>query len=72
MNRPIGMREMGLVFEVVDELGLSREAIVVPLAPAGTGSVEKQADGRIRITLPAEREVEAWLEELRHALEELT
>ncbi len=68
---PIGMQEMNAVFEVTDALEISREAIQVELLPAGAGSVERLANGRVRIVLPAERALADWLPELRRRLESL-
>ncbi len=68
---PIGMQEMNAVFEVTDALEISREAIQVELLPAGAGSVERLANGRFRIVLPAERALADWLPELRRRLESL-
>lgn len=65
---PIGMEEMNRIFEVVDGLEISREAIRVELLPEGRGSVERLEGGKIRIVLPAERELEGWLPTLERAL----
>jgi hypothetical protein len=43
---------MGRLFAVTDELGLSREALTVPLAMEGKGRVARTRTGRIEITLP--------------------
>jgi hypothetical protein len=40
------------VFEVTDALGLSREAITVPLLLEGDGAVRRLPSGRCEITLP--------------------
>ncbi|HKQ59791.1 MAG TPA: hypothetical protein VJS92_00825 [Candidatus Polarisedimenticolaceae bacterium] len=69
--RPVGMAEMRRIFEVVDDLGLSRESIVVPLAPEGTGRVTRLPDGRFELVVPAEIALEEWLPTLRARLIEL-
>lgn len=71
MMRPIGMPEMNKVFEVVDSLGLSREAITVPLAPSGAGSVEKLPGGKFRIVIPETIPLDDWLPVLRQSLLDL-
>ncbi len=68
---PIGMKEMNAVFEVTDGLEISREAIQVELVPDGGGAVERLANGRFRIVLPADRELSDWLPELGRRLVEL-
>lgn len=68
---PIGMDEMNRVFDVVDELEISRESIQVDLLPSGSGSVDRLPTGKIRIVLPESIEIEDWLpilaSELRNA-----
>ena len=67
---PIGMAEMNRVFDVVDDLEISRETIQVPLLPEGGGAVRRLASGKIEIVLP-EGDLEAWLPLLRRRLQEL-
>ena len=71
MSKPIGMAEMSKIFEVVDALGISREAVVVPLAPSGVGSVEKLPTGRFRIVIPEAIPLDDWLPVLRQSLLDL-
>lgn len=50
--RVIDPKIMNQVFEVTDEMPLSREAIQVPLVMQGEGKVERLKNGRFEITLP--------------------
>jgi len=50
--RVIDPKIMNQVFEVTDEMPLSREAIQVPLVMQGEGKVERLKSGRFEITLP--------------------
>jgi hypothetical protein len=50
--RILDQAAMGRLFAVTDELGLSREALTVPLAMEGEGRVSRTRTGRIEITLP--------------------
>lgn len=61
------MATMERIFEVVDDLGISREAIQVPLLPEGDGSVRALPGGRVEIVVP-ESGLEDWLPELRRRL----
>lgn len=67
----IGMTEMRKIFSVIDELGIHREKIEVPLQPKGSGAVETLPSGKVRITIPEDRTLEGWLSELRSELEKL-
>lgn len=68
---PLSMHQMNLVFDVVDELEISRERVQVELLPAGAGSVERLVNGRLGVTLPAELKLDDWLPTLRGRLTEL-
>ncbi|TAJ98567.1 MAG: hypothetical protein EPO39_17870 [Candidatus Manganitrophaceae bacterium] len=57
----IGMNEMNGIFSVTDRLGISREAIVVPLGPASPGRVRRLPSGKFEITVDADQPMEAWL-----------
>ena len=62
--RPISQAIMNQVFAVTDEIPMSREAIRIPLAMTGEGSVVKGADGRFEITLPDTDDLGPFLEAL--------
>ena len=58
-----GPKEMGRILEIVDGLNIHREAVMIPLAPEGTGAVRVVA-GRLQIHRPEEGDFDAWLESL--------
>lgn len=62
---------MQKVFEVTDELEISREAIQVELLPAGSGAVERLDSGRLRIVLPEDGSQDEWIESLGRRIETL-
>lgn len=68
---PLTMDQMNRVFDVIDDLELSREKIQVELLPAGDGAVERLPGGRLGVTLPAKRPLDDWLPTLRARLVEL-
>ena len=69
--RPVSMADMTRIFEVTDALGISRESITVPLAPAGEGDIERLASGKVQITVPRDLPLDTWLPRLRERLVEL-
>lgn len=69
--RVIGMAEMNGIFEVVDRLGISREAISVPLRPASPGSVQRLRSGEFEITVDADQPFGDWLQSLEAQLRAL-
>lgn len=50
----VTLREIERVFDILGELGLSREAVVIPLKPAHPGRVGMRADGRLDIVLDSQ------------------
>ena len=65
-----GPKEMGLILEIVDGLNIHREAVMIPLAPEGEGSVRIVA-GRLQIHRPEEGDFGAWLAGLAGQIEAL-
>ena len=64
----IGMNEMNAIFSVTDRLGLSREAIVVPLGPASPGRVRRLPNGKFEITVDADQPLDDWIKVLEKEL----
>ena len=50
--RIVDQQIMNQLFSVTDEIPVDREALQVPLAMEGEGSVARTRKGRIEITLP--------------------
>jgi hypothetical protein len=66
--RVIDPKIMNQVFEVTDEMPLSREAIQVPLVMQGDGKVERLKNGRFEITLPDTDDLGPFLSSLADRL----
>ena len=58
------MKEIDAIFAVTDGLGIHREQLVIPLGPASPGRVRRLPNGKLEITVDAERPVEEWVREL--------
>jgi len=56
------------IFEILDRLGISREAVVIPLKPAHPGGVTVLANGKTQIVVDSETSLDAWLPELEEKL----
>jgi hypothetical protein len=59
------------IFEVLERLGISREAVVIPLRPASPGTVRKLPNGKFEIVVDADTPLDAWLPELEQRLRAL-
>jgi hypothetical protein len=66
----VTLREIEAVFEVLDRLGISREAVVIPLKPAHPGGIRTLANGKVEITLESQTPLAEWLPELERLLRE--
>jgi hypothetical protein len=59
------------IFEVLDRMGISREAVVIPLRPASPGTVRKLPNGKFEIVVDADTPLDTWLPELEQRLRAL-
>lgn len=69
--RILDQATMQRLFAVTDEIGISREAITVPLAMQGEGKVARTRTGRFEITLPDLDDLGPFLASLPERLREL-
>ncbi|HXG14609.1 MAG TPA: hypothetical protein VNK50_00065 [Calidithermus sp.] len=60
----VTIREIDAVLAVTDALGIHRESVVIPLGPASPGRVRRLPNGKLEITVDADRPLEEWLREL--------
>ena len=54
MLQEVTMKEMNAIFAVTDAMGLSREALVIPLMPRRPGRVRMMPGGKIEIVVDGE------------------
>ena len=54
MLTEVTIREIEAIFEVTDRMGLSREELVIPLAPRHPGRVRRMPDGKLEIVVDSE------------------
>ncbi|MEK7484476.1 MAG: hypothetical protein AABZ60_09115 [Planctomycetota bacterium] len=66
--RVVTQKIMNQVFEVTDELMMSRETIEIPLGMEGDGQIRKLPNGRIEISLPDPEKLILFLASLEHQL----
>lgn len=67
----VTLKEIEQVFEVLERLDISREAIVIPLKPAAPGSVRRLANGKFEIVIDSQRPLAEWLVWLEAELRQL-
>jgi hypothetical protein len=64
MLEVVTMKEIDAIFAVTDALGVSREALVIPLGPASPGRVRRLPNGKLEITVDAQRPLDEWVKDL--------
>ncbi len=57
----VTLREIERIFEILDRLGISREAVVIPLRPAHPGRVRVLPNGKLEIVVESEEPFDTWL-----------
>lgn len=60
--------EIEKIFTVLERLGISREAVVIPLRPAVPGSVRRLPNGKFEIIVDAATPIDEWLPILEEQL----
>jgi hypothetical protein len=68
MLKEVTLREIERIFAVTDPMGISREALVIPLAPRHPGRVRRMPNGKIEIVVEAEGDFGEWLQGLEPEL----
>jgi hypothetical protein len=64
MLEVVTMKEIDAIFAVTDALGVHREKLVIPLGPSTPGRVRRLPNGKLEITVEANRPLADWLREL--------
>jgi hypothetical protein len=62
--KAVTLAEIERIFEILDRLGLSREAVVIPLRPESPGRMRVMPNGKVEIVVESERPLDDWLPEL--------
>ena len=66
--RAVTMAEIERIFEVLDRLGVSREAVVIPLRPVHPAGVRSLPNGKLEIQVDSEAPFDEWLQGLERIL----
>jgi len=64
----VTLHEIERVFAILEELGLSREAVIIPLKPQHPGRVQMRPDHRLEIVLDSEVPLDDALPLLREEI----
>ena len=72
MLTAVTLHEIEKIFTVLERLGVSREAVVIPLRPATPGSVRRLPNGKFEIIVDATVPIDDWLPTVERALRSYT
>lgn len=67
----VTMKEINAIFQVTDRLGISREAVEIPLSPAHPGSVNLLPNGKYEIVVDSDIPLGQWLASMEAMLKQL-
>ncbi|HMD05531.1 MAG TPA: hypothetical protein VKG68_09635 [Candidatus Binatus sp.] len=71
MLKVVTLKEIERIFAVIDPMGISREAIVIPLRTEHPGRVSILKDGKLEIVVERDGEFEDWITRLEAQLRDL-
>ncbi len=61
MIKTVTLNEIERIFEVIEPMGISREAVVIPLRPEHPGRVTVRKDGKLEIVVDREDDFDQWI-----------
>jgi hypothetical protein len=61
MLKAVTLKEIERIFSVTDALGISREALVIPLRTEAPGRINLIKDGKLEIVVDRDGDFEDWL-----------
>ncbi|MGC1677540.1 MAG: hypothetical protein WA740_08405 [Candidatus Binataceae bacterium] len=71
MLKAVTLKEIERIFEVLDAMNLSREAVVIPLRPEHPGRISIMKDGKLEIIVERDGDFEDWVSGLRAQIDSL-
>ncbi|MFZ0660815.1 MAG: hypothetical protein WBE78_04205 [Candidatus Binataceae bacterium] len=71
MLKAVTLKEIERIFETLDAMNISREAVVIPLRPEHPGRVSIMKDGKLEIVVERDGDFEQWVSGLRGRIDSL-
>ncbi|MGH7841194.1 MAG: hypothetical protein ACREQT_06685 [Candidatus Binataceae bacterium] len=71
MLKAVALNEIERIFAITDALGLSREAIVIPLRTESPARMQVLANGKLEIVVERDGEFDQWLSGLEERIRAL-
>lgn len=68
MPQGVQLAQIERIFEILDRRGISREAVIIPLRPQGSGKVKRLSNGKLEIVVPEDLPFDNWYASLEGAI----
>jgi hypothetical protein len=62
--KAVTLKEIEKIFAVIEPMGISREAVIIPLRTESPGRVRILGDGKLEIVVDREAEFDEWVKGL--------
>jgi len=69
--KAVTLKEIERIFAITDALGISREALVIPLRPETPGRVRIISGGKLEIVIERDADFDEWLNALEGRIQSL-
>ncbi|MBE3603812.1 hypothetical protein IMX07_09270 [bacterium] len=69
--KAVTLKEIERIFSITDAMGISREALVIPLRTESPGRLRLIKDGILEIVVDRDQDFEDWLTALEPAIRQL-
>ena len=71
MLKAVTLKEIEKIFAVIEPMGISREAVVIPLRTETPGRVSIDKAGKLEIVVDRDADFDQWLKGLESRIREL-
>lgn len=72
MLKAVTLKEIEKIFAVIEPMGISREAVVIPLRTEHPGRVSILKDGKLEIVVERDADFDDWITQLAARIRDLT
>ena len=71
MLKAVGLKEIERIFAITDPLGISREALVIPLRTESPGRMRLLGKGKVEVVIDRDADFDQWLASFASKISEL-
>lgn len=71
MLKAVTLKEIERIFAVIEPMGISREAVIIPLRTESPGRVSIRKDGKLEIVVDRDADFDEWVAALESRIREV-